>query len=588
MSPAGAEEAKSGAEALLSRLRELRARGRLCDVLLTAGGDGQAGRQVAHQAVLAAVSKVFRGYLIEAGAAEAGADEAAKLGLSPPPKPQELRIEGLADPGRAFDAAVRFVYGPLPGEPPAALADFPKLAAAWGLPASGVLAEDVLAGLRELRARGTLCDIVLAVGGRRFVAHQAVLAAASEPLRRYIMDKLRELVEEASASSRLFSAGEQPPSVVDSRAVVLSLEGVAQGDALRIVLDFIYGKLRPGAVPLLASAAVLQDVRQLAVSLELPLLQAAAARWSVKAPAAPLPSSWPGQPPQAAKPAPSDAAPPEDAGGDEEAEDEEEEEEEEGEAAEADGGETDEAGQLIDDKTTELERALYALRHMRFDSEDAVPSSSTLTEEPRMGRDVRMLERLREAFRERAVWLETALLRRLPASADETTLTRLLPFVAYQWIDGPWQKGYTRLGWDPRECPEEAAPLQVLQFRDPHWQAGDEQKPVDHTFRRPPSQKTQCYQLTDLMDDFVTSLIGSCDLQDECCKKSGWLAPFIFDALRDRLSLRSQMLRERLAAKAAAEKASVKAAGRGQKRRGAAPGRGRGGGRAKKTRTGGG
>mmetsp|Transcript_169716 Transcript_169716/g.538990 ORF Transcript_169716/g.538990 Transcript_169716/m.538990 type:complete len:226 (+) Transcript_169716:1254-1931(+) len=189
--------------------------------------------------------------------------------------------------------------------------------------------------------------------------------------------------------------------------------------------------------------------------------------------------------------------------------------------------------------------------------------------------DKKLLGKLREAFEERPVWLEQALSKRVPSWAEEGALYRLLPFLAYQWTDGPWQKGYTRLGWDPREDSEEAAVLQVLQFRDPHFKKGmkDDEEPEDCSFRRPPSQKIQYYQLTDIQDDYITSLVDMAETLEECDKKSGWLPQFVLDVAKDRLAVKSQMLREKIAQRAASGASSTKAATSGP---GAAGGRGRG------------
>eukprot|EP00443_Scrippsiella_acuminata_P000446 CAMPEP_0115263428 /NCGR_PEP_ID=MMETSP0270-20121206/49906_1 /TAXON_ID=71861 /ORGANISM="Scrippsiella trochoidea, Strain CCMP3099" /LENGTH=517 /DNA_ID=CAMNT_0002679411 /DNA_START=47 /DNA_END=1601 /DNA_ORIENTATION=- len=511
----------SAAETLLAGLRELQSKGLLCDAVLAGAPGGKAGaaadetRLPAHQAVLAAASAPLRDFFLD-GACNAAAVEKAS--------------------------------------------DDPLLAAISGGAAD---AESVCAGLRQLRVKNQLCDVVVLAGGRRFGAHQAVLAAASAPLRRYIVDKLRELTSQVDSKGGL-----QGMPGLAAQPLELDLQSISSPEALDLALRHIYGEAAgPTKQP---AEAVAQDLRQLASSLELPRLKAFAVGGQA----------------------------------DDEPEKEEDQEEEpelpttatqEG-AAEEDTPPPSQAEKPI----TDLERALYAMRSCRFASTGDVPEAPTIDEEPADKADAKILAKLREAFFERPAWLDQALLKRLPGSTDEAQLLRLLPYVAYQWQDGPWSKAYSRYGWDPREEEEaeEAKTLQVLQFRDPHFRKNDAEAadtgPADCSFRKPPTQKTQLYQLVDIQDDYITSLIDEAELLDCVDKKSGWLPQFVLEVAGDRLKVKSQQLREKIALRASSAASSTgrggKASGRGAKRRsfaGKSGGRGAGN-KAKRTRVGGG
>merc|ERR1712151_1138100 len=114
---------------------------------------------------------------------------------------------------------------------------------------------------------------------------------------------------------------------------------------------------------------------------------------------------------------------------------------------------------------------------------------------------------------------------------------KFMPYVAYQWNDGPWKKGYARLGFDPRDNPEESLPLQVMEFTDrnfDHTKVADNTTP-DHHFKRLPVERKQLYQLCEIRDDYVSSLLEDTQPEPACERQEGWLAEFVFEAIKGRL-----------------------------------------------------
>lgn len=128
----------------------------------------------------------------------------------------------------------------------------------------------VVDGLRQLFDRGELCDVVFVVAGQTFMAHRAVLAAAS----RGFSQPLAEL-----------SNAELNPAPNDLRKELpeMRLEGINNPEAVRIMLDYIYGP-RQGATreyrP--SSEDSNSDVLRLAQRFQLPQLQEDAACWLVQ------------------------------------------------------------------------------------------------------------------------------------------------------------------------------------------------------------------------------------------------------------------------------------------------------------------
>lgn len=170
-----------------------------------------------------------------------------------------------------------------------------------------------------------------------------------------------------------------------------------------------------------------------------------------------------------------------------------------------------------------------------------------------------MLQKLVALFWERPVYLEAAL-RQCPAlgaAVSRERLNRLLPFVAYQWKDGPWQGVFARLGWDPRQEREEATILQVIDFRDQYFKGEGKAEAQEHSegtedafFKKPPILRSQLYHLEDIEDETVQSLIpagieGGKEEFTECDRKHGFISEIYLYMIHERLQFKAGEMREK-------------------------------------------
>eukprot|EP00927_Polykrikos_kofoidii_P002539 TRINITY_DN11011_c0_g2_i1.p1 TRINITY_DN11011_c0_g2~~TRINITY_DN11011_c0_g2_i1.p1 ORF type:complete len:2071 (+),score=443.47 TRINITY_DN11011_c0_g2_i1:164-6214(+) len=192
-----------------------------------------------------------------------------------------------------------------------------------------------------------------------------------------------------------------------------------------------------------------------------------------------------------------------------------------------------------------IRRAKFAHEMVPTEPVDGLPG-------PETQKDLRLLGRLFELFEARPIWLLASLREHLPAATEEDVLMWLISFVAYQWVDGPWQQAYSRLGFDPRYgMPDDSKGLQVIVFRDPEFDAdavgdaADKQQRPDCHFRRPPTSATQYYQLDDIKDDFIQEVVDGSQTLPTCSKKTGWLSQITLEAVQGRLIFRSSQMRER-------------------------------------------
>jgi hypothetical protein len=218
---------------------------------------------------------------------------------------------------------------------------------------------------------------------------------------------------------------------------------------------------------------------------------------------------------------------------------------------------------------------------MSFNSKAEVPQppaagameAADETSEIDSRQDSKFLAKLVQLFWERPAWLEPCLKRApmLGASVDTEILARLLPFVAYQWKDGPWQNAYARLGWDPREDPEEATLLQVIDFKDRHFRGEGKSKAKDVVegtedifFNKAPTLRSQLYQLVDIEDEIVQSLMeeGS-DATAKCDRRHGFMNQIIVETINERLQIKSNDMRAKALKRQSA--APKRTAGRGGK-----------------------
>ncbi|CAJ1433673.1 unnamed protein product, partial [Effrenium voratum] len=422
-----------------------------------------------------------------------------------------------------------------------------------------------LRALRTLRSQGELCDVVLAAGEEQVLAHQAILAAASPKLREHILAQnrclpgerdddlclppepleirlehmapaalkalvdqlygsqvcqseiaggLRQLRSEGLLCDILLKVGKErlPAHQVVLAAncsglrkmlrakhtLELELNGVS-AEAVRILLDFLYGEDRQ--VP----SELCRDLLHLAKELKLPALQ------------------------ERCFAEPKEVCP----------------------QQVLEVSSTQEA-------TQEEPPRVLTMRCLRFSS-GPVPSppkdaleAADAAGEIYCKQDVAFLRGLVRLFWERSVWLEPALTQAplLAKTMDAQRLKRLLPYVAYQWREGPWQQAYARLGFDPREEPE-AMKWQVVMFTDKDLPRGPRGRPTgghkaaeDIWFAQAPANRCQLYQLECIEDECVQSLMQDVEPQKECQLKTGFLDPVLHDAILERLQVRSRELRE--------------------------------------------
>eukprot|EP00439_Symbiodinium_sp_Y106_P034838 s4214_g4.t1 len=406
----------------------------------------------------------------------------------------------------------------------AEVAEASKLSAALEVASEAPLA----LGLQALQAKGLLCDILLTVGDIHIPAHQAVLAASSSALKRLILDGAKQLCD---------SSAKMPCNTFE-----LEMRGIKHAEAIRVLVDFLYGS--PTWTKHQVSEEVCADILHLASELRLPKLQEQALQWSRS-------RTWstagPGEVAALevyeAEDAPASTPPAVELP----------ESQPEAEAVHPD--------RLECHKDLEECGQFWSMKCVRFNSTAPIPM------QPAMGakeaaehageiycrQDAAFLEKLVQLFWERPVWLESGL-KAAPVLAklmDADRLRRLLPFVAYQWKDGPWQQAYARLGWDPREEPEEALQLQVVTFKDTTFPGRGRESPQvseDIYFSRPPTRRWSLYMLELIEDGFIGSLVqGAAANQDrpQCDRKTGFLGQVLYEAILDRLEVMATELRQK-------------------------------------------
>lgn len=77
--------------------------------------------------------------------------------------------------------------------------------------------------------------------------------------------------------------------------------------------------------------------------------------------------------------------------------------------------------------------------------------------------DQELYDRLTRLFESRPIWIAEAIKANVPAESHRR-LKIVLPFVAYYFINGPWQRAWVRFGYDPR-VDKESRIYQCLDFR---------------------------------------------------------------------------------------------------------------------------
>lgn len=473
------------AHRLASALQKFRSQGLLCDVALIA----PESKQLAHQVILAASSGPLKEHIFSQHKDQCS--PAPELSL--PPSALEIQLENVPSDS--------------------SLSNFLD-----GIYAQKHEAERLLQ-LQELQSKGHLCDLLLSVGTQHVAAHQVVLAAHCEAFRNLIMDGRKQLgLDEKDATA--------------CHTLDLELRGVTSAEAVSILLDFLYGRPLWAERPKL-TMEVCKDVVHLATELKLPALKEQGLEWSR----------------QLTLPKPPPPTP------DEEVEEDEAEEPDVEEAPEAPtAAPTDEADEAVSvASAAEAPEVFLKLRSITFGA-GSVPAP------PRCGaqeaaeaageiygkQDVAFLGKLVRVFWERPIWLEPTL-KQVPVLArtmDTERLKRLLPFVAYQWKDGPWQQAYCRLGFDPREEPSDALRRQVIAFKDERIKGRGREVPhatEDVAFQRAPVYRWQLYQLEHIEDEYIQSLLEGVHPDHGCDAKSGFLG-VLHEVILDRLKVKAAEL----------------------------------------------
>eukprot|EP00435_Cladocopium_sp_Y103_P002358 s1701_g1.t1 len=274
-----------------------------------------------------------------------------------------------------------------------------------------------------------------------------------------------------------------------------------------------------------ASDGAAQDVTHLASELKLPALKEQGLQWNrlLTAKPPPLPTVMDSDAEEAPEPAQSDG--------------EEEVTKNEAEAVES-------------------PEVFLKMRCLKFDAKSVPMPPVTSAQEAAEAageiynrQDSTFLANLVRVFWEWPIWLEPAL-QQSPVflrTMDADRFKRLIPFVAYQWKDGPWQQAYTRLGFDPRVAPDEALPCQVIHFKDESFRGRGRELPQpsdDISFQKAPTARNQLFQLEYLKDDECINdlLTGFEPHSGDCDRRHGFLGEMLSEVILERLKVKASEL----------------------------------------------
>jgi len=175
-------------------------------------------------------------------------------------------------------------------------------------------------------------------------------------------------------------------------------------------------------------------------------------------------------------------------------------------------------------------------------------------------REKDILEQVCILFNKRPVWLRSSLEAHLDTKYQVLSwmFNRVLQHCAFLWQDGPYRQCYVRLGYDPREGPENM-PFQVIDFRDPdlrvqklkgnmisrppmHTQTR-EARLQEVTFKIPPSQQSQLYQICDVQDSAIQDILKTATPRKEFDLHYGWVEKALFIKIRSQMKVKSAMMR---------------------------------------------
>jgi len=489
---------------MTSALQKLRAQRLLCDVVLVT----KEGQHLAHQVILAAASKSFKEHIFAQNRQQAS--PAPELSL--PPLALEIELENLPS-DFLLSTMLDEIYGQGPNSEEQQLCQGDS---------------SFLLQLQQLQEKGHLCDLLLSVGTDHFAAHQVILAAAGgDPFRSLILDGKKQLGLTDAASER--------------QNLELELRGVKSAEAVKILLDFLYA--RPTWKDRHVNAETCKDVMHLASEFKLPALKEQGLLWNQLL-------TMP--PPLPTMPVEEDLADDHPNGpADADVDDNDAEEENDAEDPEDEVVESE-----VPEKNEENPEVFLKMRCIKFDAKTIPMPPATSAQEAAEAageiynrQDTSFLATLVRVFWEWPIWLEPVL-QKSPAflrKMDPDRFKRLIPFVAYQWKDGPWQQAYTRLGFDPREAPEEALTCQVILFKDEAFRGRGPVRPSeDINFLKAPTSRNQLYQLECLKEDeYIRDLLTGFEPQslgDFCDRRSGFLGEVLLEVIQERLKVKAAEL----------------------------------------------
>lgn len=172
-------------------------------------------------------------------------------------------------------------------------------------------------------------------------------------------------------------------------------------------------------------------------------------------------------------------------------------------------------------------------------------------------------------FEKRPIWSRRALSAQMNSREEISKIKGMLPYVAYNFLSGPWRTLWVRYGFDPR-AKRIASIYQMIDFRVPPeykdflkketsatrykmpWrrkpiqedlrqqilQNEKEKKPEEeidnqpHIFDSVPTQAQSFYQLCDIRIKQVQEIVRNENTEKVCNERTGWYSKESFEAIR--------------------------------------------------------
>ena len=209
-------------------------------------------------------------------------------------------------------------------------------------------------------------------------------------------------------------------------------------------------------------------------------------------------------------------------------------------------------------KLTTLNPITHYTNHVIPPSAASVPSESPVPLEPEANLDLRLrtcIAQLRAALAERPIMAKRAQ-ENLVRGASDFDLRRAWPYVGYMFSAGPFRDAIVRFGVDPRTEPA-CAPLQTLWFQIPGATGYGRRGVADADVRAPGARRYlrrvrygddvrrshvfdgevlyrdgKTWQLCDVVDPLLKSIVDEAPLRDECDEVCGWYGNGTWSALR--------------------------------------------------------